>query len=242
MGLRIRQLASVSALLLFVMVAACTNSPSPPPPPPPPPVEASPSPEPLLPSFPLPAPKPSARYVFDRTSFPATTTLGVINGRIRKALTQGKYSDYSYFVVPAGFAVVAQMERIKPNGAPWPDPGRWKSAPSSLGDGSFSLSGFLSALRNSDAGRYRVIVFVVTTKAVTTTGPAPDVAEVREWLNEGGNVLPAQIAARPFTPEHDVTALVYEFERASVGSEPKLVTDGGLTGSAHLGKAGLLPL
>lgn len=200
-----------------------------------------------LPEFPMPPPEPSAAYTLPRQQLGTIPTLGALDGRLRQALDAAGYSEPSYFAVRNGFALVSQMERITPDGASWPDPAkRWDVGPASLlpQDTGF-IELLLQAMRpgtSVDPGRYRVVVFLVTSEEVVGSGKPPSPDEAKAWLREGGLRLPPQLASKAFTPEQGVYALIYDFKRPTVGARMELLRPSPLPARVHLRKAKLLPL
>ncbi len=83
-----------------------------------------------------------------------------------------------------------------------------------------------------------MIVFVLQDLPFSQSSQNITADEAKSWLTTGANVLPADIAGRPFGAGH-CTALIYEF--ASDGTKVQVVVSS-LTGKEHLQKAGLLPL
>jgi hypothetical protein len=80
------------------------------------PVEAT------LPDFPWPPPAPSTQTVLPNSLFQAsgkpTPSLSSVGAQLVGALEQARYFEYSYYRVPNGFALVARLERIGPDGTP----------------------------------------------------------------------------------------------------------------------------
>jgi hypothetical protein len=191
-----------------------------------------------LPSFALPAPAPSARMNLPRSLFGTPATLGDVDRRLEANLHTDAYPDGSYFAVPDGFALVTAIERVHPDGTPFAMPDRWKlAAPPLLSD--FNLVTLFRQLRNADPGHYRVLVFLVTTRVSTTGSAQATFAGTQQWLTVGGDFLPAALAARRLTPAHNISVLIYEFVRPSIGAEPKLEQNG-MSAQQHLRAARLL--
>jgi hypothetical protein len=201
-----------------------------------------------LPEFRLPAPKPSARFAVPRAQLPATASLATVNQRLRKALNKGGYHEVSYFVVRDGFALATRMERIREDGRSWQVPAeRWQTGPVSLLPSDAGvLDQLWSVLGGSPgpghAGRYRVLVFLVTTASVQTTGQPLTGEGAQGLLDRGGQSLPASISNRPFGPDHEVTALIYEFQRPSVGAAMQILRPSNVLGQDHLQRGRILPL
>lgn len=192
-----------------------------------------------MPRFPWPPPKPAAFGVIPRGLIQAPgvkiETLGAVADRIDSALIASGYAERSFHAAPNGFAMVTRLERIRPDGRPDPDR-RWLGAAEAT---EFSLERYLTALFFGDPGRYRLIVFVVTDQTFAATGK-PLTSEEGDKLLTGGYVtLPSRFDALPFTARHDVTALVYEFEKPE-GGEVRRVERSRLSALDHLNGADLI--
>lgn len=219
---------------LCALGACATYLPSPPPPMP-------------IREFRLPAPLPSARYTIPRTQFAGATNLAMVDARLRVALARRRYTQPTYLRVQDGFAMVAQMERIEDSGASWPNQSeRWNTGPARLvaADAGMweQLLWAVTGSGRSDAGRYRVIVFLVTTADVETTRMPPTPSEAEAWMDDGAHRLPHALGAAPFSPNHDVIALIYDFRRPAVQDSMIILRPSPLRGDQHLVRAGLLPL
>ncbi len=192
------------------------------------------SPSQLLPSFPWPPPASSASYVFPKEVFSRYQTVGEVSSAILSALEHSGYVERSFFQTkPGGVALVTRLERIDSNGTPVDEAQRWpagfKAKPS-------DLVAFLKGLFYVTPGHFRVIVFILQDLPFTQSSKGVSADDAKTWLREGANMLPPDMAKRPFG-NGACTALIYEFE--SDGSAVKMV-EGGLTGKEHLEKAGLL--
>lgn len=194
---------------------------------------------PVLPPFPWPPPEPSARELIPRRDLlrtDAAVSQGEIGRRIQNALRQAGYTEYSYYSAPGGFALVARLERMKPDGTP--DPGEFRFlAPNA--DEPFSLSSYVSRLFFAPEGYYRQIVFVTTDKPFVASAPAPTAAEAQRLLRQGGNQLPIEYDSRPFSAAHSVTALIYEFKKNPADRDVETLQPGRIAGAQHLSKAGI---
>lgn len=191
-----------------------------------------------LPVFPWPPPKPSAFSVIPRrlaTGGGKNLRFGDVARRIEAALFQANYAERSYLAAPGGFALVTRLERILADGRPDMER-RWFGA-KQVSD--FSLRRFIKELFLSDPGRYRLIVFVATDREFAATGAAIDATAAEELLQSGLLTLPRQLAALPFTANHEVTALVYEFERPE-GGQARQIQPSPIDGIVHLRGAQLL--
>jgi len=182
-----------------------------------------------MPPFPLPAPQPSERFSISHASFGSgTMTLGQVDRRLRLGLARGRYRQPSYLAVPNGFAMVLRTERRQPDAKPWANPAeRWQLGPVALmpSDAGF-LSRFISAWSEgpANAGEYRTYVFIVTTADIHASAPPPSTAEAQRWLDIGRpGELPNAVKAMPFSPQHQVLSLVYDYVRPTVTSSLKLL-------------------
>ena len=195
-----------------------------------------------LPEFPWPPPTPSDRMLLPRAGFArglgANPSLSDAAGRLSDALGQAGYSQYSFYSAPGGFALVARLERIRPDGTPEPEAQRF--VPPSATE-PFSLGTYLKQLFIAPEGYYRLIVFVVTDNVVVTKGTAPTAAAADIWLRNGADRLPPAYATMPFTKAHEVDALIYEFRKQGKGPATALLPSP-LDARAHLQKAGLYSL
>jgi hypothetical protein len=217
--------------------AAPGQAPSPSVLPVPPPLPPAPAPQPsvLLPEFPWPPPAASASYVLPDNLFEGRRTVGDVAGAIVAALERAGYVERSFFrTKDSGVALVTRLERIKDDGTSFGGSNRWPPSKQSA-DTSADLLGFLLGLFFVDPGRYRVIVFVLQDLPFSQSSQSITGEDARAWLRTGANVLPPEVAGRPFGGGH-CTALVYEF--ASDGSAVRVV-ESRLTGKEHLEKAGV---
>jgi hypothetical protein len=166
-------------------------------------------------------------------------------------LDKAGYTDRGFFRTTDGYAIATQIERINPDGTPFAADQRWHIAPTGLlsfGDGfTFDklIGDCVTAVTHADPGHYRIFVFVVTD--VPVTGPPPGstnamtVAAANTLAENGAASLPSAFGEIPFSDSYSVTALVYEFERPSVGTGANLSIPSDMPGIVHLQRAGLLP-
>ncbi|HSB59931.1 MAG TPA: hypothetical protein VLD66_10060 [Methyloceanibacter sp.] len=204
--------------------------------------QPSPGPQPQtaqLPEFPWPPPQASASYVLPDKLLASYHTVGDVVDAIIGALEHGGYVERSFFQTKAGgVALVTRLERINDDGTPSAEAERWPNTGQRYSS-SDSLMQFLEGLFYVDPGHYRVIVFVLQDMPFSQSATNITADEARAWLTSGANVLPSDIAARPFGGVNGghCTALIYEF--ASDGTKVHVV-ESRLTGREHLEKAGLL--
>jgi len=218
--------------------------PPPPPPGPPPtePIGPSESPPPPIPQFPWPPPKASAFEILERGLFAEpgeSVTVGQVADVIDAALDASGYSELSWYQAPGGFVMVSRLEQINEDASPRDPPHRWSIdvEPPEV----FSLSSYLKALFTAQKGYFRILAFVVASEPVTQdTSVEIEREEALEWIESGAMTLPASIREHPFSAEHTVTALIYEFEQVSADSEPRLREPSPHQGRDHLEKSKVL--
>jgi hypothetical protein len=195
---------------------------------------------PEVPKFPWPPPPASAEAEIPANWLPAQgkpTRLSDLADKLEGALHAAKYRRWSYSSVPNGFALVTQMEQIKPDGTPSAEPARWSTNLPSVRE--LTLLEFIKALASAPPGYYRVIVFIVTDEPWSRSGQEPTGEEAERWLTQGFNRLPASIGELTYGKEYTTTALVYEFKKRSQSAEATLVEDSETRAQEHLRKAGI---
>jgi hypothetical protein len=166
----------------------------------------------------------------------ASTTVGQVADKLEKALEHQGYVSKAWFQVPHGFALVSRLERIDEQGKPFPGDDRWATEPVRK---IACLRRYLQGLFSAPAGRFRLIVFVVTSEPFSPRGTV-ERGEAMEWLKTGDDLLDPATASQPFTPQHKVYALIYEFLKAGPSHKAALVDPSLLGAQAHLKSAGLL--
>jgi hypothetical protein len=194
-----------------------------------------------LPDFPWPPPTPSERLNLRRSqiltvSMGRDPSLSDVGRRIVRALEAAGYSEYSFYAVPGGFAVVARLERVQDDGTPAPDQLRFL-APEAAEP--FSLSTYVTRLFFAPQGYYRQIVFAVTTEVVRPSGPAPSARTAQALLQGGADRLPAAFRAMPFTADYQATALIYEYRKGADARDVITLTPGRLDARTNLIRAGI---
>lgn len=190
----------------------------------------------MIAPFPWPPPKASARAVIRASQFKRATNLKMADQVLDKALSKMGYYDKSYYTVPNGFAVATKLEQINKDASSKTEPDRWSAKPTA---NDLSFSDYLSALFFTQTGYFRVIVFVVTDKAFTSSGVAPSREQTLSWVSDGAQSLPKEIGEIPFTENFAVTALIYEYELPENSKKAALVVPGKFSGNEHLKKSKL---
>jgi hypothetical protein len=192
-----------------------------------------------MPEFPWPPPRASASDVIPRELLvgnAAHPTLSTVAQAIESAFAQTGYGQKSYYSVPGGFAMASQFEQINQDGSPKQSFDRWSLQVPPLRK--WSLSSYLNALFTAQPGYYRVIVFIVTSKAFPQRDVKVTSEQSRAWVSSGSNKLSEEIGNQEYSPAHSCTALIYEFRQT--GKHAELVDPSQITGKTHLDKAGLM--
>jgi len=190
------------------------------------------SPSGALPDFPWPPPTASASYVVPRNLFQSRTTIGAVVDAIVSALERTGYVERSFFRTQAdGVALVTRLESINEDGTALAESKRWPVLQDSK-----DLIGMVRGLFYVERGHYRVIVFVLQDRPFVQSPNSVGGEEARAWLRTGANMLPREVADRPFA-QGECSVLIYEF--ASDGTAVRRV-ESRLTGKQHLEKAGVM--
>jgi hypothetical protein len=191
-----------------------------------------------VPRFPWPPPEYSVSAVLNKNYFRQSRTLSDVDKILTAALSNLGYDDRSYFEIPNGFALVTRIEQIREDGSPFIAPARWSVRIRAYDH--LSWSSYLRALVFPPRGFFRIIVFAVTDNAFTSSHERATRTDAERWLRAGLTLLPASIGNRSFGPNHQCTALIYQFKKVEA-NEARQIT-GDLTGMEHLKNAGLIPL
>ena len=199
-----------------------------------------------IPIFPWPVPKASATQEIPRqliVANDAAPTLGSVAKRITQALDRAGYNQHSYYAFADGHgvAIATQLEQINDDGSPKSGEARFQLKLAPLSTAEFSLTGYLKALFTARSGRFRVIVFALST-GVAQDAKSPDAEKVKTWATSGQTVLPARYASLAFSGQTTATALIYEFEKKDYNTAAQFVVPGKINGMAHLMKAGIWSL
>lgn len=188
-------------------------------------------------SFPFPPPKASASQPLPNFYFSDRKTLAEVDVLLSASINACGYVEKSYFYVPDGFAMVTRLEQINEDATSKPLPDRWSADLLPLRR--FDLREYLKALFMGQSGKYRIFVFIVTPYPFMQSSQAPSRSEAREWLIEGYNTLPRELGSFAFTPDHTVTALIYEFAQQE-GNPPYFVEQSVHTCQMHLERSRIL--
>lgn len=190
-----------------------------------------------LPVFPWPPPPGYAIYSIPRalvTNATTTKFADVYQTIIGALASVSKNFEHGLFTGPTnGFALVARLERVKADGTPFPEPGRWVTE----GSPKLNLGDLIGDLFLSRPGYFRTIVFAVT----SDLQPGSDPVAKLPVPGEGVQDIPPEMAAVPFGDQHYVLALVYSFERKP-GGQVQPWKDGAPSPLSHLDHAGILQM
>ncbi|MFN0015801.1 MAG: hypothetical protein ACKVU2_14760 [Saprospiraceae bacterium] len=192
-----------------------------------------------LPAFPWPPPKCNTRSELPMSVFKNSKTLGDTERKLRWALENKGYTQHSYFSVPNGFAMVTQLEQYNgADGAVRNDHTRWLEYPAKQDFA--GILDYLTALVVPHKGYFRLFVFVVTDQPFGGGEKRVSKEQASAWLNQGFNKLPNELAAKGYSADYDVTALVYEFEVPESNRKPvQKCPSPRFSAKIHLRKAGL---
>ena len=193
------------------------------------------------PAFAWPPPRPSTRRTLTRhlvAGNAATPSIGRVADRIQAALEASGYTEYSYYSVPGGFALATRLERIHADGRSMTEPKRWEMARGPLTR--FELGEYLQALFDAESGHFRVIVFIVTPKALVAGTEPPSAATALDWPHEGVSMLPEALRSLAYGSAFQTHALIYEFETRGQGQPAQFKANSTITGETHLRRANIL--
>lgn len=184
--------------------------------------------------FPWPPPEASARATISRSLFGSNppATLGEVADTLAEALSEAGYTGPGYLGVPRGFAMVTRIEQTDRSGRPLDGNARWASQ--IIVVKSFSISAVLRALMTAEPGFFRILVLVITDKPFDDSGAQARLETLEAWSRKGVDVLVPDVREMPFDENYKVSALVYEFEKASENEDPIVRVPGNNEAPTHL--------
>jgi hypothetical protein len=194
----------------------------------------------LMPSFPFPPPKASAGYILDKEYFEYVPNLFEVSKILDNTLKACGYLERSYYKIPEGFALVTRIEKINLDASPCPIPERW-NAPHSEDYDDFSIKDYFRSLFKAEVGKYRIIVFLVTSIPFSQTESQMSISDAEKYLKKGYNSLPIEFRLIRFTNDYDCTALIYEFDKIEY-EQGTLIEYSKSLGYEHLVKNNFLPI
>lgn len=196
-------------------------------------------------AFPYPVEEASDHYSFDARTFQLAGNLGDIDRQLTTALNAEGYYGKRYFSMPEGFALVTQMERIYPNGTPYPTLERWRTSVKPKPQ--FSLREYMLSLVFSEKGYYRTFAFVVLPRTIAEN-PAMGMGRLNPapWMTISGEKLPEAIAQLTVSNDYVVKAYLFVFDVPGGADNAVLVevpigSRAGTLAQKHLAQANLLP-
>ena len=192
-----------------------------------------------IPPYPVwPPEAPSSRVSLDRFIKTRTNlSLHDAGQKLKHSFEDAGYLEYSYYAAPGGFVLVTRIEKISPRGDQLPGTERYK-LPSQRGSG--SLTSFVRGLfLDAPPGFYRYIAVVVSDKPYQTSRKKLSSAKAETRLMSGSNNLSSTYKKVPFTSDHNVDALIYEFTKNTRTGNVQMIAPGRLTPKIHLAKTKL---
>ncbi|KAF2518669.1 hypothetical protein E0W68_07900 [Flavobacterium salilacus subsp. salilacus] len=167
---------------------------------------------PKFPQFPTQPPRPSDVEKVSGNYFNEAQTLGNVNEIIGEALDTKGYTRKGYFYVKDGFAIATQLEQTDRQGKPLTGENRWTRTV--YNDEGFSLSEYISALLTAKAGYYRFIVFIINKEPLSFSDSNEATTQWADTIMyKGSTDLPDTISNMLYTPQHKITALIYQFKK-----------------------------
>ncbi|MEL6671354.1 MAG: hypothetical protein AAFR61_04155 [Bacteroidota bacterium] len=114
--------------------------------------------------------------------FMQAATMEAANYFLEKVLLENGYRNFTHFLVPNGFAVVCQPERIRKDLSPYPAEDRWPQNPGWQGWDLYK------SLSRQSPGYYRYLVFVVRSPLVNLSSDSTEQQTIKP-LYPGGEKL-----------------------------------------------------
>jgi hypothetical protein len=164
----------------------------------------------IAPNFvPWPPPMPTSSYAYPFDWVRRHATVGDISADIEALLTKSGYTQFSYSIVPGGFALATRFERVEQDETPTADIARWAPLGASVPQ---SWLDMVKALfRGRREGQCRLFVFFLTTDDKQPSHQAAMLDEARTWSLGGTPRLPNSLSQNPLTAKHRFYAYEYEF-------------------------------
>ncbi|MCI5146631.1 MAG: ankyrin repeat domain-containing protein, partial [Candidatus Electrothrix sp. AR3] len=154
-----------------------------------------------IPPFPWPPPKASAfekipSKFLSTSASDKQTSLKDVAEKLEAAFGDAGYSEKKYYQVPDGFALVSKLEQFHSDGTPKEQPDRWAAEfrPPRI----FSLKSYIKSIFTANPGRYRIVVFIVTSQPFESEDTV-NREEAMAWLDSGIMVLPKSIGDEAYT-------------------------------------------
>ena len=183
-----------------------------------------------LPAFPWPIPKPSSYLTLRNNELPhlSKTSIGDMADSLEGILAQAGFSEFRYYNLPKGIAMVTKLERVDEQGEPFPAPERWDINDISASFENFSLAQLMPVLVGAEHGYYRVLVFVLVEKnqVIVFGDPFEQEKEITKFVDRGAINLPEKFRQIYITDDFNLNVLVYEMVRKRVGIGAEIYSSG----------------
>jgi hypothetical protein len=193
----------------------------------------------ILSAYPWPPEEPSSRIRIDlnlNSETRSSLTLASVGNRILRSLQNATYSEASFYAAPGGFVVVTRLEAINTDGKPLAGTKRYELPSEKV---SFDFKRYIRNLFFAPDGYYRFIAFVVSDEPYIATENPLSEAQSISRLRRGASRLTRSYSDLPFTDDHQIDALIYEFEKLSNNKLLETLRPGRLSPRLHLNNSGL---
>jgi hypothetical protein len=192
--------------------------------------------------FPWPPPEPTDRVRLDPRLFGVTpgdnTPVTAVAKAVQRSFRKVGHVETGFQSIGCdGFAMISQLERIHTDGRPFE--GRLRFLPPDTEE-PWSLTGYLRSLLFAPEGKYRQIVILGTDKQFTVFSDAPSTEELEAMMDNSDPVIPNQLSTFLWRSDHELVALIYEYERPAGDGLPLKVPPRGIGATNHLLGAGFL--
>ncbi|MBK9985213.1 MAG: hypothetical protein IPP15_23155 [Saprospiraceae bacterium] len=196
----------------------------------------------MPPPFPWPPPPASAEINLteDHTYFANCKKFGDVSSIIDNALGANDY-EKRYFSIPNGFAITTKLEVINEDGSSKNQPDRYDFSMNSLLK-IIDIRDYLNALFFGKSGYYRSIVFIITDQPFGSSANKVSETEIKELMSKGDYFLSNEFKNNPFTINHQVIALIYEFQIKESDKLALLSPPIRLTARTHLTKSNIISI
>lgn len=193
--------------------------------------------------WPWPSPRPTAQLQITDLVLPRSgplPTFQQVADRLEVALTRSGYERMWFYAVPGGFAILLPFEQFRGAGAP-ASRNRFPAGgfPVPAGSVKEMAHEIANALEGGVRGHYRIMAVLVTPYPLTGGAGSLTRTERAWWKYNAGWDLPIHVAERRLRPDHQVTVLVYEYERASDGAPLQWRAEPRASVEAHLRATGM---
>jgi hypothetical protein len=169
----------------------------------------------VAPNFvPWPPPKPTASYSYPSSWLQQYKTLGEFSAHLEQALRRSGYTQFSYTLVPGGFALATRFERVDKSETPPSDTARWTEVQNNI---PLPWIERIKALFAGTDGRCRLFVFFITTDDRSPSQTPAEYDQAKSWSLGGTPSLPSVLAKVIVTAGHKFYVYEYEFIENNLG-------------------------